>query len=221
MSAKPKKTVRRESRVVGSKPIIGVLGKFHCKALRYNFEIPMDSFKMKAFSKETGLKIGDDWAAVLPTDDSGNDYHTHFTGNASKEQVVVGVEYYINPVKRRRDHPPPSAESIMGFLGSFVLAPHYRALVYATFENQDKEWTSRFNLPFKVTMVGEEVVIDGVSLRLPRNKFGAMNGWVTKLGATIIASVDLIRTVEFASFNLETELNVLNESIKIFVEQVT
>lgn len=181
----------------------------------------MDSFKMKAFSKETGLKIGDDWAAVLPTDDPSNDYHTHFTGNASKEQVVVSVEYYNNPVKRRRDHPPPSTESIMGFVGSFVLAPRYRALVYASFENQDKEWTSRFNLPFKVTMVGEEVVIDGVSLKLPRNKFGAMNGWVTKLGATVIASVDLIRTIEFSSFNLETELRVLNESIKIFVEQMT
>jgi hypothetical protein len=179
----------------------------------------MDSFKMKAFSKETGLKIGDDWAAVLPTDDPRSDYHTHFTGNASKEQVVVRVEFYNNRVKRRRDHPPPSTESIMEFVGSFILEPHYRALVYATFENQDKEWTSRFNLPFKVTMGGEEVAIDGVSLRLPRNKFGAMNGWVTKLGNTVIASVDLIRTVEFSSFNIETELKVLNESIKIFVEQ--
>ena len=107
----------------------------------------------------------------------------------------------------------------MAFVGSFVLEPRYRALVYATFENQDNEWTSRFNLPFKVTMAGEEVVIDGVSLSLPRNKFGAMNGWVTKLGTTVIASVDVVRTIEFSSFDIGKELEVLNESTKIFVEQ--
>jgi hypothetical protein len=158
-------------------------------------------------------------ARRCPADDPKSGYHAHFTGNASKEQVIVKIEYYNGPVKRVRDHPPPSTESIMGFVGSFVLGPHYRALVYATFENQDSEWTSRFNLPFKVTMAGEELVIDGVSLSLPRNKFGARNGWVTKLGTRVIASVDLIRTIEFSSFSLEKELEVLNESVKLFVEQ--
>jgi hypothetical protein len=109
--------------------------------------------------------------------------------------------------------------SFHGSLGTFVSEPHYR--VYATFENQDNEWASRFNLPFKVTKAGEEIVIDGVSLGLPKNKFSARNGWVTKIGTTILAGVDLIRSVEFSSFSLEKELEALNESIKIFVERKT
>jgi len=174
---------------------------------------------MKAFSKETALKIGDHWAAGLPTDDPANGYHAHFSGDAAQEQVNVRIEYFNEPMKRREGHPPPSTESIMEFVGDFVLEPRYRALVYATFQNKDKEWMSRFNLPFKVTMLGEEVIIDGVSMSLPRNKFGAMNGWVTKLGKTVIASVDLLRTVEFSSFDIQRELEAINESIKLFVEQ--
>jgi hypothetical protein len=37
--------------------------------------------------------------------------------------------------------------------------------------------------------------------------------------ATVIASVDLLRTIQFSSFDIEKELEVINESIKIFVEQ--
>ena len=200
-------------------PTVGVLERVHCKSIRYTFDIPMESFRMRPFSKETGLKIGDDWGVALCTDDPTKGYHAHFDGAASKEAVNIRIAYYRNAIGRRPTHPPPSTESIMTFVGSFIREPQYRALVYGTFENEDEEWVSRFNLPFKVTMVGQEVTIDGVSLILPRNKFGAMNGWVTKLGTTVIANIDLLRTVTFSSFEIEKELEVVNESIKIFVEQ--
>ena len=176
---------------------------------------------MKAFTKETGLKIGDNWNAGLCTEDPTKGYHAHFDGSASKETVEIRIAYYRNAIGRHPHHPPPSTETIMAFVGSFIREPQYRALVYGTFENEDTEWVSRFNLPFKVTMAGQEVVIDGVSLDLPRNKFGAMNGWVTKLGTTVVASVDLLRIVNFFSFDIEQQLEVINESIKIFVEQTT
>ena len=179
----------------------------------------MELFKMKAFTKETGLKIGDSWNAGLCTEDPAKGYHAHFDGNTSKEAVQIRVAYYGGAIGRHAHHPPPSTETIMAFLGSFIKEPQYRALIYATFDNKDTEWRSRFNLPFKVTMVGQEVVIDGVSLVLPRNTFGAMNGWVTKLGTGIVASADLIRIVNFSSFDIEQQLEVVNESIKIFVEQ--
>ncbi len=176
---------------------------------------------MKAFSKETGLKLGDEWSAALATDTPTSGYHVHFNGRSSKELVEFRIEYYDTVLKRGRDNPPPSAESIMAFVGSFVLEPRYRALIHATFENEEQRWISRFNLPFKVTMAGREVAIDGVSLILPKNEFGALDGWVTKSGTTVIASVSLIRTVEFSSFKIEKELEAFNESVKIFVEQTT
>ena len=220
MSAKTKKLIQRQA-VTAKTPIVGVLERFHCKSIRYSFDIPMESFKMRAFTKETGLKIDDDWNAGLCTEDPTKGYHAHFDGTSSKEIVQIRIAYYRNAVGRLPHHPPPSTETIMGFAGSFVREPQFRALVYATFENEDKEWVSRFNLPFKVTMGGQEVVIDGVSLDLPRNKYGAMNGWVTKIGTSVVASVDLLRLVNFSSFDIERELETINESIKIFVEQTT
>jgi hypothetical protein len=176
---------------------------------------------MKAFSEETGLKLGAEWSAALPTDAPTSGYHVHFNGSSSKELVRFRIEYYDTVLKRGPENPLPSAESIMAFAGSFVLEPRYRALVYATFENEEHRWVSRFNLPFKVTMAGREVAIDGVSLVLPKNEFGALDGWVSKIGTAVIASVSLVRAVEFSSFNIEKELEAFNESVKIFVEQMT
>jgi hypothetical protein len=181
----------------------------------------MELFKMKEFTKETSLKVGDSWDAGLCTEDLRKRYHAHFGGNSSKEAVQIRIAYYSGAIGRHPYHPPPSTERIMEFIGAFIREPQYRALVYATFDNKDTEWKSRFNLPFKVTMGGQEVVIDGLSMILPRNTVGAMNGWVTKLGTGVVASVDLLRIVNFASFDIEQQLKAINESIKIFVEQTT
>jgi hypothetical protein len=224
VSVKTKKIVPGRERAphrAKAASVAGVLDRFHCKSLRYRFIVPMESFKMRAFTKETGLKIGDEWNAGLCTEDPTKGYHAHFDGSASREIVEIRIAYYRGAIERRPIHAPPSTETIMAFVGSFIRDPQYRAIVYATLEDDDREWVSRFNLPFKVTMVGQEVVIDGVSLALPKNRFGARNGWVTKIGTNVVASVDLLRIVNFSSFDIEKELAVVNESIKIFVEQTT
>ncbi len=69
-------------------------------------------------------------------------------------------------------------------------------------------------------MVGAEVVIDGVSLVLPKNRYSATSGWLTKITDALVVSVALFRPIEFSSFNLADEVATLNESIKMFVEQV-
>jgi hypothetical protein len=116
----------------------------------------MELFKMKEFTKETSLKVGDSWDAGLCTEDPRKGYHAHFGGNSSKEAVQIRIAYYSGAIGRHPSHPPPSTERIMEFIGSFIRERQYRALVYATFDNKDTEWKSRFNLPFKVTMADKK-----------------------------------------------------------------
>ena len=48
-----KKTrVSRQKRVSA----LSVLGEVHCEQVSYDFEIPLSSFNVKAFSKTTGIK---------------------------------------------------------------------------------------------------------------------------------------------------------------------
>jgi hypothetical protein len=218
VSAKPKRRVPQKKQRTERKDTPSVLARLQCESVRYDFDIPIDSFKAKAFTKETGLKQDDHWAAVLPTDDSRSGYHAHFSGNFDRDRAHIRVEYWDHAVKRRSTHPPPSTESVMAFVGSFIREPSARSYIYGRFEKPDDTWRSRFNLPFKVTMGGSEVVIDGVSVVLPKNRFQAMNGWLTKSDSSLLVSVALVRQVEFATFDLADQLTVLNESIKMFVE---
>lgn len=219
MSAKPKRTPR-SSRNTERKRAIGVLEQLHCDSVRYDFDIPVESFKARSFARDTGLKSGDQWAAVFPTKDPRSGYHVHFSGSLDKESAHIKVEYFNHPVKRTSTHPPPSSESTMAFVGSFIREASARARILGKFEKPDDSWRSRFNLPFKVTMADSEVVIDGVSVVLPRNRFHAMNGWLTKAESSVLVGVVLVRPIEFATFNLADEVTTLNESIRMFVEQI-
>jgi hypothetical protein len=219
LSTKKKRQTPVKHRKKPEQYALSILGQFHCDLVRYDFNVPLDLFKTKAFSKETDLKVGDHWAAVLPSDDARSGYHVHFTGQLDKEHAHLRVEFFDHAIKRKSTHPPPSSESVFEFLGSFIREPTARATILARFEKPDSSWRSRFNLPFKVTMAGAEVVIDGVSLVLPKNRFNAASGWLTKINDAVIVSVALTRSIEFSSFNLADEVATLNESIKMFVEQ--
>ena len=218
MSGKPKRQVRPRSPKAGlNHP---TLQQFDCVSVRYDFDLPIEAFNTRTFSKHTGLKKGDRWEAVLPTEDEQSNYHVHFKGNIETERVHLCVEYWGGAVKRTRIHPPQSSEDVMRWLGSFIKEPSSRAVAFTRFEKPDRRWRSRFNLPFKVTMSGAEVVIDGVSLILPRNEFHAMNGWLSKMESVLLVSVNAVRPIEFATFNLGAELEAMNESIKVFAEEL-
>jgi hypothetical protein len=70
-------------------------------------------------------------------------------------------------------------------------------------------------------MGGLEVVIDGVSLELPRNPYRAVFALLTIMGEELSASVHGVRPIEFSAFDLGTEVISFNESLKIFLEQVS
>src|SRR5438445_905252 len=105
----------------------------------------------------------------------------------------------------------------MEWLGSFFRKAAERAWVNSRFSKPDANWRSRF----KVTMSGSnaEVIIDGISLDLPPNPFGAMRAWLTKFPKHLMAAVMLRRRITFAAFKIEKELPEHNEALKIFVEE--
>jgi len=70
-------------------------------------------------------------------------------------------------------------------------------------------------------MAGAEVVIDGISLTLPRNPFRATDAFLTTTDTLLWASVRLLRPIEFSNFKIRDELIAFNEAVKIFAEEVT
>jgi hypothetical protein len=219
VSAKPKRRVPHRSPKTETKRRVSVLGEFHCDSIRYDFQVPIDSFRLKEFTKTTRIKKGENWSAVLPSDNRQTRYHVHFSGSIRDENVWLTIEYWEGRVTRGPHHPKPSSELVMQWIGSFIREPSWRAVVLGRFEKPDEMWRSRFNLPFKVTMADAEVVIDGVSLILPRNRFHAVNGWLTKMENVLLVNVDSLRPIEFEAFNLADEVATANDAIKMFVEQ--
>lgn len=217
----PKQRARKSvaaKRTKGIRPGSGLLSQFHCESVIFNFTFPADAFNRKAFSRKTGLKVGDRWNTGIYPTDSRAGYHVHFKGRLGQDEVSVTVEYWDGSFATREGG-MPSAESIMEWIGSVVRAPSWRTHVHASFEKPLSNWRSLFNLPFKVTMAGQEVVIDGVTLELPKNPFRAYHALVMTSETTLDASVNFSRTVEFASFKIHEEVPALNEAVKIFAEE--
>jgi hypothetical protein len=196
----------------------GLLSQFHCEWVTYNFAFTPDAFDRKAFARRTGLKIGERWNAGIYPADPKLGYHVHFKGLLEKDEVNVTVEYWDGSFTKREDA-MPSAESIIKWIGSLVREPSWRAHVHASFEKPLSHWRSRFNLPFKVTMAGQEVTIDGITLALPKNPSHAHHAFLMTMDRTLDVSVHFSRIVEFANFRIDEELPVLNEAVKILAEE--
>lgn len=130
------------------------------------------------------------------------------------------LTYYNGSVTRPREG--PVAENAMQWLGSFFRKPKANAWVYARFSKRSVDWRSRFNLPFKVTMTGSgvEVVIDGISMDLPKNPLRAIHGWLNKLGERVETAVLLYRAIEFSKFKINQGISNCDAALSMFMEEV-
>lgn len=198
--------------------VTSVLKQFQCEHVSYEFDVPMETFDAKLFFKTTGIEA-DSWSAVLNPRKPGTGYHAHFSGNIEDGTAHLAVEYWDKGRPLPNDAEPFS-ESIMRWLGSFITVPSLRAFAVARFKKPKDKWRSRFNLPFRVTMVEAEVVIDGVSLVLPKNPHQAVNAFLTVDDKGFTASVQATRSIEFDKFNIRKEIAALNEAVKMFMEPV-
>ncbi len=197
-----------------------ILTQLYCDYITFDFDVDTDIFDLEKFHQITGLKAPDkQWSAVLYAREEKAGYHVHFNGKVIGKEIELSMAYYPGSVMRSN---PPFAEDAIGWLGSFFKEPKVRMWAYAKFRKPSASWRSRFNLPFRVTMTGskDEVVIDGISLDLPKNPLGAEHGWLDSDSRTLIAAVLLNRSVRFSAFSLEDEVRSANESIRMFAEEV-
>jgi hypothetical protein len=209
---RPTKTARRTSELFRT---------FGCKEVAYTLQVPVQAFDLKAFYKETGIPPKPArWSAILRAKNKSAGYHIHFNGKVESNAVGLYLKYYDGSIEPDPEESEPFAESMMPWLGKFFRESSWRASVTVRFEKPTQQWRSRFNLPFKVTMADSEVVIDGVSLALPSNPFGAIGGWLAKTEKTLVASAFLVRAITFATFSLGEDIEQFNEAIKIYVEEV-
>ncbi len=198
------------------------LAPFDCDVAIYNFDVDTETFDLGRFHLDTGLPSGDkSWSTVFYARQEQSGYHVHFDGRVTGKEVSLSLKYYGRSVTRPRGD-GPFAETTMAWLGSFFKKPKQLAWVFCRFSKPNRTWRSRFNLPFKVTMSGSaaEVVIDGISLDLPKNPFGAQHGWINKFSKELDTAVALQRSIEFSTFGIEDEIPRYNEAVKMFVEEV-
>ena len=130
------------------------------------------------------------------------------------------LAYWTGTVGPADDETEPFSESITKWIGSFVGEPSVRAAVSARFRKPSNTWRSRFNLPFKVTMAGAEVVIDGVSLTLPKNTHRLLHAFLNTMGEEWLISAHAVRPIEFAEFDIADEVISLDKSLNMFLEPV-
>ena len=195
-----------------------------CRAVSYDFTLPRDSFDLEAFyaAGRIAPKERTSWCGSCAPKHQTSGYHIHFDGRVEEKKVRLRVEYVKDPTTPRPDEREPFAETFMNWLARFILNPTSHAAVRARFEKSHERWRSRFNLPFKVTLSGvdTEVAIDGISLILPENESGATHGWLTKLDKYLLVDVCLDRRINPKQFQLDEELLAINESIRMFIEEI-
>ena len=192
-----------------------------CVYARFSFLLPRDQFDTTVFwrlSEESGAEPGTrNWAAIVPPKVASTNYHVHFSGSIERDAVKFVVGYYGGAPESLRGKSEPYSESMMAWLSKMVPS-NIHAEVFAEFSKSSKKWKSRFNLPFRVTMADREVGIDGVSLDLPENEYGA-NSALLLSSSDYSISIRLSRQLDLKTFALATEIKNADAALTIFMEK--
>ena len=67
-------------------------------------------------------------------------------------------------------------------------------------------------------MAGEEVTIEGIALKLPRNSYRATSAFMATNDESLYVSLFAMRSIAFDKFNIDAEVSSLDEATKIFSE---
>jgi hypothetical protein len=201
--------------------VSSIFEQFHCQTLRYDFDVPVEGFDLKAFVKATGIKVGQGgpWSATIYPKHRTSGYHVHLRWEIDGDTISLMIAYW-NKGKVRAANVEPFAETIMGWIGQFFRDPAARCHIAARFDKPKVLWKSRFNLPFKVTMAEREVIIEGVALAAPANPYKAIGGFLAVSSKSFFVALDFARTVDFARFDLREEMLLYNEAVKMFMEEI-
>ena len=216
-----KKLAKVRTKKVSVRPP-GAMARLGCEMLRFDFDVDLDSFDLDAFYNETGLSSNDPrWSTVFYARKRNTAYHVHFDGSViNGKRLDLTLTYYDKSVTPPKTN-GPYAETVMKWIGSFFRVPRFPALTASKFSKPLDAWSSRFNLPFKVTMKGSnaEVTIDGIALDLPKNPQHALRGTIGRTAKEWNASIVAGRLIEFGTFDISKEILIHNEALKIFIEE--
>jgi len=195
-----------------------VLKRFDCESVHYEFRIPIGLFNARRFSARTRIKTGERWSAVIRCKNPKNAYHVHFNGSVGDKYVRMTVSYWDGTSKPGPDEREPFAESIMQWISDLFKERPTRVTVHADFRKTFEAWRSRFNLPFKVTMAGREVTIDGVSLTLPPNPQRVLHAFMGKQDDKLAISLFAVRPMQFETFDIAQEIASFSEALNMVAE---
>jgi hypothetical protein len=199
-----------------------ILSGVGCEGIDYDFDVPISSFKWKAFSSRRKFEPGDRWYAIVPAKAAATKYHIHFTGRVTQKSVEITVFFCYRRRSGMREHSRrdafPYAEGFIAWLKTLFKEPPTRAFAHADFSKNIAEWRSRFNLPFKVTMAGREVVIEGVSLALPPNPNRVQHAFIKMLPGALSISLYGARPIDFDNFDIDKEVASFNDALQMIVE---
>lgn len=220
--AQKQRSERTQKKAVMRPRASGLLEQFHCQTVRYDFDVPLDVFNLKAFVKATGIKVGQGgpWSATIYPKHRTSGYHVHSRWDVVDGDRISLTLAYWDKGKVRGTEVEPFAETIMGWTGQFFRDPIARCHVAARFDKPTDLWKSRFNLPFKVTMAEREVTIEGLALVAPTNPYKALGGFLAVSSKAFFLALDFARSVEFSRFDLREEVLVYNEAVKMFMEEI-
>ena len=227
MSDNPKRPPKMHRRKQHADDVAGpsIFKKLGCKSVSYEFTLSPDSMDLEGLYDASRMPKSERsrWKGTCAPKDKAAGYHIHFRGSVKDKKIRITVEYVEGSTPPQPDDREPFAESFMSWLGAFVRNPTSHAIVHAEFEKSNEQWRSRFNLPFKVTLSGQEaeVAIDGISLVLPENEAGAKHAWLTRSDEGLFVGVLLSRRIDMKQFRLNDEIVAINDSTRMFTEEIS
>lgn len=203
------------------------LADLHCDSMGYEFGVSVDKFELRTFSKlfesrfKEPLKPGLTFEAVLSTGDPKIiDYHVHLIWWLTKSQVIVRVQYVQKANEAEEDEKEPFAEGAMKWLGGFFKAKDAPAHIHTAFEYPAKRWQPTIPLPIKIPIAANpEVEVDGMSFHLERNETGMSQAWLTSREKFTRVLLYGDRPVEFLTFDVIKEAELLSELAKNFIKE--
>jgi hypothetical protein len=196
------------------------LSQFNCKRISYSFKIPLADFDADKFSKNTKIDVTHRWSAGIYPKDPQAGYHVDFNGDPGSGSLALEVEYWDEYYRVPADDKGPFAESIMQWVAAFVKGETpLSAVVLAVFQKPITIWRSRINLPYKVNVADAEVLVDGISVVFPPNKYHVSGCFLMLDAESISANIQGSRLVHPAGFSIDTEVVHFNESLDMILER--
>lgn len=196
-----------------------------CKELSYRLIVPSADFDVDRFAKELAkFSDSDDWkSAVLGTrakNPSGFHAHVYWRKdkkNSANTQLQVDFHRWTS---KRKAIAGIYAENFYTWTSQFLKSPTANIHVHAEFVFPLAAWQPKvLPLPMKIPYGGKSAVVDGVSIEFTAEPAGVHGAWIQLKNKNITVQLFAFRSVEFASFKIDNDIEEFTAVVKSLVEE--